>query len=186
MTGRSDGAPAPRCRQRSGSLRRLCEKLGARQPIPRGYLASVIRGLDRSGAAVIGLDIALSVPTTAADDEALARAIRQLGGDERGGRPRLVLVDARAPESGPLADPALFRAVSRASDRVPIDDDGVIRRVAALLPTPGSTPVPAFGLAVLARMGGAGAAGLATGRPSSCSAPANPLMPARAGTRRTE
>jgi adenylate cyclase len=140
------------------------EKLGARQPIPRGYLASVLRGLDRSGAAVIGLDIALSVPTAAADDEALARAIRQLGGDERGGRPRLVLVDARAPESGPLADPALLRAVARASDRVPIDDDGVIRRVAALLPTPGGTPVPVFGLAVLARMGGAGAAGLATPR----------------------
>ena len=47
------------------------ERLGARQPIPRAYLASVLRGLDRSGAAVVGLDIALSVPTTAADDEAL-------------------------------------------------------------------------------------------------------------------
>ena len=54
------------------------ENLGARQPIPRAYLASVLRGLDRSGAAVIGLDIALSVPTTAADDEALARAIQEL------------------------------------------------------------------------------------------------------------
>jgi hypothetical protein len=34
------------------------EKLGARQPIPRAYLARVLRGLGRSGAAVVGFDIA--------------------------------------------------------------------------------------------------------------------------------
>lgn len=85
------------------------EKLGARQPIPRGYLASVLRGLDRSGAAAIGLDIALSVPTTAADDEALARAIRQFGGDERGDRPRLVLVLE-------IAEKALRAAQARARE----------------------------------------------------------------------
>jgi adenylate cyclase len=137
------------------------ENLGARQPIPRAYLASVLRGLDRSGASVIGLDIALSVPTTAADDEALARAIQELS---RGDRHRLVLVDARIPESGPLAAAGLVRAVPRGSDRVPIDDDGVIRQVAALVPAPDGPPMPAFGLAVLGQLAGARRAGAAAPR----------------------
>ena len=115
------------------------ETLGARQPIPRAYLARVLRGLDRSGAAVVGLDIALSVATAPEDDALIARAIGDLGG--RPGRAsRVVLVDARRPESGPLADPALLAAVPRGSDRVPIDDDGVIRRVAVLVPHPGRDP----------------------------------------------
>jgi adenylate cyclase len=124
------------------------EKLGARQPIPRGYLARVLRGLDRSGAAVVGLDIALSVATTPAEDAALAEALRGLAGGP-GRRHRVVLVDARPPESGPLADPTLLAAVPRGSDRVPVDDDGLIRHVAALVPEPGPRPVPAFALAVL-------------------------------------
>jgi CHASE2 domain-containing sensor protein len=94
------------------------EKLGARQPIPRGYLASILRGLDRSGAAVVGLDITLSVSTTPAEDGALARAIRELGDAGRGNSHRLVLVDGRIPESGPLADPALRETVPRGSDQV--------------------------------------------------------------------
>jgi adenylate cyclase len=124
------------------------EKLGARQPIPRGYLARVLRGLDRSGAAVVGLDIALSVATTPAEDAALAEALRGLAGGP-GRRHRVVLVDARPPESGPLADSTLLAAVPRGSDRVPVDDDGLIRHVAALVPEPGPRPVPAFALAVL-------------------------------------
>jgi adenylate cyclase len=128
------------------------EKLGARQPIPRAYLASVLRGLDRSGAAVIGLDIALSVPTTAAEDGALAGAIEELGAKRR----PLVLVDARVPESGPLARPEIWRDLTRGSDRVPIDDDGVIRRLAALVPNASGPPSPAFALAVLASAGQSG------------------------------
>jgi adenylate cyclase len=124
------------------------EKLGARQPIPRGYLARVLRGLDRSGAAVVGLDIALSVATAPAEDAALAEALRELAGGP-GRRHPVVLVDARPPESGPLADPTLLAAVPRGSDRVPVDDDGLIRHVAALVPEPGPRPVPAFALAVL-------------------------------------
>jgi len=131
------------------------EKLGARQPIPRAYLARVLRGLDRSGAAVVGLDIALSVPTTPEDDGALARAILELGGEARDGRHRVVLVDARPPESGPLAEPPFLEAAPRGSDRVPIDDDGVIRRVALFLPNNDGTSTPAFALAVLGHLGGA-------------------------------
>ena len=126
------------------------EKLGARQPIPRAYLASVLRGLDRSGAAVIGLDISLAVPTSAPEDGALARAIGELGAAGRASGPRLVLVDARTPESGPLADPALLDTVPRGSDQMPIDDDGTIRRFAPFISRLDGAARPAFALAVLA------------------------------------
>jgi adenylate cyclase len=140
------------------------EKLGARQPIPRPYLASILRGLDRSGAAVVGLDVALSIPTTPAEDGALAGAIRELGKEAGGGGPRLVLVDARAPPSGPLADPVLLRAIPRGSDRVPLDEDGAIRRAAVFLPAPGGASTPVFGLAVLAQVDGAASAPAAAPR----------------------
>jgi adenylate cyclase len=133
------------------------EKLGARQPIPRAYLVRVLRGLGRSGAAVIGLDIALSVAAAPEEDALLARAISDLTGSPGRG-PRVVLVDARRPESGPLADQALHAAVLRGSDRVPVDDDGVIRRVAMLVPQPGRAPMRAFALAVLGGLGSAASA----------------------------
>ena len=114
----------------------------------------MLRGIDRSGAAVVGLDIALSVPTSVEDDATLAGAIRALGGQSSGGRHRLVLVDARLPETGPLADPAVVRAAPRGSDRMPIDDDGVIRRVAMASPGSGGGSVPAFALAILAQLDG--------------------------------
>jgi adenylate cyclase len=104
---------------------------------------------------VIGLDIALSVPTTPTDDGALARVIRELAGAGREPRRRIVLVDARAPESGLLADPALLGAVPRGSDQMPIDEDGTIRRLAPFLPAPEGAPRPAFALAVLAHLAGA-------------------------------
>src|SRR5262245_38989758 len=133
------------------------EKLGARQPISRAYLASVLRGLDRSGAAVIGLDITLSAPTTPSEDGALARAIQELAGVAGPRRKRLVLVDARAPESGPFGERALVGATARGSDQMPIDDDGTIRRFAPIVPTAGGASRPAFALAVLARLADAGA-----------------------------
>jgi adenylate cyclase len=130
------------------------ERLGTRQPIPREYLASVLRGLDRSGAAVVGLDIALTVPTSPEADRALASAIGALSGRGPDRRPRVVLVDARPPASGPLADPAVLGTVPRGSDRVPIDDDGVMRRVALVPPGVEGRPVPAFALAILSALGG--------------------------------
>src|SRR2546427_4953755 len=47
------------------------ESFGQRQPIPRDHLAKILGGLRRSGARVVGLDIALNAPTTAKDDAAL-------------------------------------------------------------------------------------------------------------------
>ena len=127
------------------------ERLGARQPIPRAYLASVLRGLERSGAAVVGLDIAISVPTTPGRGRRLRAS--DPGAGERGGRRRLLgwsWWTRRHPSRAPWPSPTVLGAVPRGSDRVPIDDDGAIRRAAAFLPAPGGPPIPAFGLAALA------------------------------------
>ncbi|MFQ5960260.1 MAG: CHASE2 domain-containing protein [Candidatus Methylomirabilales bacterium] len=127
------------------------ESLGHRQPIPRDYLAMLLRGLQRSGAAVVGLDIALSSPTRPADDAALARAILEFS---EGGVSRVVLAEMRGPGSGPLAEPTFWRTVVRGSPRVPVDDDGLIRRAAFLVPLVTGPPKPAFSLAIAARLAG--------------------------------
>jgi adenylate cyclase len=127
--------------------------LGARQPIPRGYLARIIRGLERSGAAVVGLDVSLTVATDPEDDQKLADAILGFG---QGGVSRVVLVDAPPPSSGPLASPAFLAGALRGSDRVSVDRDGFIRRAAFVVPLPGGRAVPALAVALLARLGSSG------------------------------
>ncbi|MBI2525447.1 MAG: adenylate/guanylate cyclase domain-containing protein [Candidatus Rokubacteria bacterium] len=127
------------------------ESLGRRQPLPRDYLARLLRGLQRAGAAVVGVDMAFSTPTTEADDGALARAITDFSD---GGVSRVVLVEAPPPRTGPLADPAFLGSVLRGAADVPLDRDGVIRRVALLLPRGSEPPLPALSLAVVARLAG--------------------------------
>ena len=127
------------------------ESLGHRQPLPRSYLARLVRGLQRSGAAVVGLDVALTSPTTPAEDAALAQAILDFS-DERVSR--VVLVETMTSGSGPLADPAVLSTVLRGSSDLPMDPDGVIRRAAFFVRRSASPPQPAFSLAVLARLGG--------------------------------
>lgn len=73
------------------------EGLGRRQPISRRYLASVVRGLQKSGAAVVGIDITLATPTASPDDAALARAIREFSD---GGLSRVVLLGPLGPGAG--------------------------------------------------------------------------------------
>ena len=125
------------------------EAMGRRQPLPRDYLAKVIRGIHRAGAAVVGLDVALNTSTSEADDAALVQAVLAFA-DDAGSR--VVLVDTGAPKSGPLADPAFLRGAMRAAAEVPIDQDGVIRRATMLVPRPGGHYQPAFALAVSARL----------------------------------
>jgi adenylate cyclase len=127
------------------------ESLGRRQPLSRQYLARLLRALQRSGAAVVGLDVALTSPTTPADDAALAKAILDFSHD---GVSRVVLAETVGPESGPLSDPALLQAVVRGSPSVPVDDDGVIRRAVYALPRGMAPPEPAFSLAIAARLAG--------------------------------
>lgn len=125
--------------------------MGRRQPLSRAYLAGVIRALQRSGAAVVGLDVALSVPTTPTEDGALARAIAEFSD---GGVSRVVPADGAGPPSGPLAEPAFRRGVVHGTPAVPVDDDGVIRRAALLVPPDGDQPRPALGVAILGRLAG--------------------------------
>ena len=132
------------------------EALGQRQPLPRGYLATLVRSLQRAGAAVVGLDVSFAAAT--AEDAALAAAIRGFVGED--GASRVVLTTGAVPERGPLADPALARTTVRGSPDVPQDADGLIRRIGLLVPGADGLE-PAFGLAVVARLGGLTPAALA-------------------------
>jgi adenylate cyclase len=116
------------------------DALGRRQPLPRDYLARVLRGVTRAGAAVVGLDISLRTPSAPEDDRAMAGAIAELGA--RGER-RLVVAGTALPSTGPLADPAVGRLVMTSAPDVPVDADAVVRR--AVLRVGG---VPSFAAAV--------------------------------------
>ncbi len=126
------------------------EALGQRQPLPRAYLVKLLHGLQRSGAAVVGLDIALLSATARAEDAALARAIADFSDD---GLSRVVLAATTLPDAGPLADPRLWGSVVRGSPDIPQEDDGMVRRAAFLVPRSGGRWDPAFSLAVAARLG---------------------------------
>jgi len=124
------------------------ERLGRVQPLSREYLARVVRGAVRAGAAVVGLDVTLGGATRPGDDAAIARAV--LEADPRPPS-RVVLVET-GPD-GPLSSPALRGLVFQASSSVPVDGDGVVRHVA--LAVPGlDRPAPALALAVAARLAG--------------------------------
>ena len=103
------------------------DALGRRQPLPRDYLARVLRGVTRAGAVVIGLDISLRTASAPEDDRAMAAAIIDVGA--RGDR-RLVVAGPSMPSTGPLADPALRRIVVTSAPDVPVDADAVVRRAA--------------------------------------------------------
>jgi len=116
------------------------DALGRRQPLPRDYLARVLRGVTRAGATVIGLDISLRTASAPADDRALAEAIAELGvhGDRR-----LVVAGTALPSTGPLSEPAIRRLVTTSAPDVPVDGDAVLRR--AVLRVGG---MPSFAAAV--------------------------------------
>jgi len=142
------------------------EGLGRRQPIPRQYLARVVRGLAKSGAAVVGIDIMFTTPTTAADDAALAKAIVDFADN---GLSRVVLLGPLSDGAGPLSAAALGRSVVVASPAVPSDDDGYIRRIDPVVTGTGGRPAGTLALAVAARMAGLDALALeealGSGRP---------------------
>jgi adenylate cyclase len=125
--------------------------LGRRQPIPREYLARVVRGLARSGASVVGLDISFASPTMPEADAALAHAIREFSD---AGLSRVVLLGPLDSGQWPMSAAALGEAVLTASAAVPVDDDGVIRRIAPLPPAVGGRRDPTLALAVVARQRG--------------------------------
>ena len=134
------------------------QRLNERQPLPRDYLAGLVRGLRKSGARAIGMDVDLRRPTDAADDRALAAAI--VGGPgEPGGQVVLARTLTAVPtaEGGVvfrpsrLYDPALERVSGFAE--VPRDEDGYFRRIPLAIPLEGGQFLPSFVLAILAHLG---------------------------------
>jgi adenylate cyclase len=116
------------------------DALDRRQPLPRDYLARVLRGVTRAGAAAVGFDISLRTAGTPEADRALARAI--LESFTGAGRP-LVVAGTSLPGRGPLAEPAVARVVITSAPDVPLDADAVVRRAALRV-----GGVPAFAAAV--------------------------------------
>jgi class 3 adenylate cyclase/CHASE2 domain-containing sensor protein len=127
------------------------ERLGGRQPIPREYLARVVRGLARCGASVVGIDITFASPTEPRADAALAEAIREFSDH---GVSRVVLLGPLSAGSEPLGAAALGVGVLTASPLVSVPRDGIIRRVDPLLPGPDGTTEPTLALALVARQQG--------------------------------
>jgi adenylate cyclase len=127
------------------------EGLGRRQPISRRYLARVVRGLQKSGAAVVGIDITFATPTASPDDAALAGAIREFSDN---GLSRVVLLGPLGPGAVPLGTLTLGPSVMLASPAVPADSDGFIRRIDPVLSGPGNRPAPTLALALAARLAG--------------------------------
>ena len=127
------------------------EGFGGRSPIPRDYLARVVRGIARSGAAAVGVDVRFDTPTKPADDAALAAAIRQFADN---GLSRVVLLAPIEPNARLLGGAELGPSVVLASPDVPQDKDQVMRRAEAAVPAKGGRSLPTLGLAVAARAGG--------------------------------
>ena len=131
--------------------------LGERQPISRRYLAELAEFLLRSGARVIAFDIQLRSRSSPDEDTALVDMTRRW---ERG--PARVVVAAlaspRAGEGSRRYDVAApfsrdLRALIGFSN-APVGPDGVIRRMAPVLPGSDGGFHPSFALAVLAGYAG--------------------------------
>jgi len=139
--------------------------LNEQQPLPREYLAAVIRGLRKSGARLIGLDVDLRRSTVPAEDRALATALLGQPGDPAG--PVVVartLVAERLPTGETryrlrdLYDPTLEAASGYAE--VARDDDRLLRRLPLTLPLADGGFAPSLALSLLAHLGRLDAAAL--------------------------
>ena len=134
------------------------EALGARQPLPRNYLADLADFLLRSGARVVAFDVVLKSASVPAEDAALVATARRWS---EAGKGRLVFASVAAPQ-GEGREPAY--AMSEPFTRelagvfafanAPIGADGMIRRAVPVLPGIGSGFVPSLALAALAGAAG--------------------------------
>jgi CHASE2 domain-containing sensor protein len=137
------------------------QRMKERQPLSRAYLAAVVRGLRKSGARLIVLDIDLRRPTAPVDDRALVYAIRGAPGDPAGPVVVARTLSVRRTEVGEpryrltsLYDATLEAASGFAE--VPKDDDGFFRRIPLTVPLENSGIAGSLALVALARLGRVG------------------------------
>lgn len=166
-------------------------ELGARQPLSRRYLADLGEFLLRSGARVVAYDVVFQAPTTPGEDAALLGLARRWAAAPTG---RAVFASLAIPrqageipryDAAPLFSPEL-RGLFGFSNAL-VGADGLVRRMAPLLPAGEGGYLPALSLAALAAHAGytgetlARALGGGTG-----GALALPVRDARGGGARTE
>ena len=138
--------------------------LGERQPLPRGYLADLIAFLVRSGARVVALDVVVKAASDAADDAALVAASERAAAEAKS---RLVFAsvarERREPGGERYEMESAFSPALRARfgfSSTPLGVDGVIRRMAPVLPAVGGGFLPSFALVAVAGLGAEGPAAL--------------------------
>lgn len=129
------------------------EQLGQRQPLPRQELAALGEFLLASGARVVGFDVHLPTASEPAADAALVALTRRWA-DAPGGR--LVFTSIATPVTA--GDPVRYAMTPAFSPELralfgyanaPIGADGVVRRLAPVLPAERGY-LPSFAVAVLA------------------------------------
>ncbi len=127
--------------------------LGERQPLPRRYLADLADFLMKSGARVVALDFVVRTATDPGDDAALIAVSQRTA---TAGKGRLVFAAIARERQGPDGERyEMERAFSSALraffgfSNTPVGSDGIIRRMAPLLPAAGGGFVPSFALAAL-------------------------------------
>jgi class 3 adenylate cyclase/CHASE2 domain-containing sensor protein len=137
------------------------QRMNERQPLSRAYLAAVVRGLRKSGARLIVMDIDLRRSTVPAEDRALASAIRGGTGDSAGPVVVARTLRGKSTQDGEtryhLA--SLYDATLEAASgfaEVPRDDDGFFRRIPLTVPLENGGVAGSLALVALARLGGLG------------------------------
>jgi adenylate cyclase len=133
------------------------EALGARQPLPRDYLAAIADFLLRSGAKVVAVDVVLTNAAVPAEDAALIAIARRWHERAPG---RIVFAALIRPEAGAtppvyaLSPPFTDLPVTFGFANAPVGTDGVIRRAAPVLPDARGGFLPSLALAALAGSAG--------------------------------
>ena len=128
--------------------------LGERQPLPRRYLADLAEFLIRSGARVVALDFVVRTATDPSDDAALIAVSQRTAAEGKGRLVFAAIARARAGpdgeryEIGDAFSPAL-RGHFGFSNAL-VGPDGVIRRMAPVLPAVGGGFLPSFAMAAVA------------------------------------
>ncbi len=132
--------------------------LGERQPLPRRYLADLGDFLLRSGARVVAFDVVLRARSDPKEDQALVAVTRRW---DREGAGRLVFATLAVPRKG--VGPERYDASQPFSPELqglfgftnaPLGEDGVIRRMAPVLPAGDGGLLPSFAFTAVAAYAG--------------------------------